>query len=271
MSETLTTLALEYPDTSQMILEDHEPLDSFINEKQQRLLTAVFYSGAKLPSQKPFPRRCQRRFIRHQKPKQVSPPDALLSLGIHAYDDWWQRKVRSYLFWEFGKPPDIVIEVISPTPGNELGSKLTDYEDLRIAYYAVYDPLKQLGENTLQVFELRGRSYVAKTDSQFADCNIGLTLWEGTFEDINATWLRWCYPDGKVIPTGDELAAIKDGQIRQALLLAIKLGLQIKFPGESEALLSEIEGINEVSLLEAIASQITTINSVEDLRGIYSS
>ena len=94
-------------------------------------------------------------------------------------------------------------------------------------------------------------------------------MWEGTFEDINATWLRWCYPDGKVIPTGDELAAIKDGQIRQALLLAIKLGLQIKFPGESEALLSEIEGINEVSLLEAIASQITTINSVEELRGIY--
>ncbi len=282
MSETLTNLALEDPDTSQMILEDDEPLDSFINEKQQRLLTAVFYSGAELPIQKPFLAAANvGLFV--TKTKSGIAPDAFLSLGIHAGDDWWQRKVRSYLFWEFGKPPDIVIEVISPTPGNELGSKLTDYAELRIPYYVVYDPLKKLGENILQVFELRGRSYVPKTDSQFADCNIGLTLWEGTFEDINATWLRWCYPDGKVIPTGDELAAMKnaelsqkdvelsqkDVEIRETLLLAIKLGLQMKFPGESEALLSEIEGINEVSLLKAIASQITTINSVEDLRGIY--
>ena len=296
MSETSTNLALEYPDTSNMILEDDEPLDSFINEKQQRLLTAVFYSGAKLPIEKPFVAAANVGLFATPAKAGIAP-DAFLSLGIHAADDWWQRKVRSYLFWEFGKSPDIVIEVISPTPGNELGSKLTDYANLRIPYYVVYDPLKKVGENTLRVFQLTGRSYVAKTDSQFADCNIGLTLWEGTFEDINATWLRWCYPDGKVIPTGDELAAIKDtqlsqkdaelsqkdtqlsqkdaelsqkdAQIRETLLLAIKLGLQMKFPGESEALLSEIEGINEVGLLEAIASQITTINSVEELRGIY--
>jgi len=282
MSETSTILALEYPDTSQMILEDDEPLDSFINEKQQRLLTAVFYSGAELPIQKPFLAAANVGLFATRAKAGIAP-DAFLSLGIHAGDDWWQRKVRSYLFWEFGKPPDIVIEVISPTPGNELGSKLTDYAELRIPYYVVYDPLKKLAENTLQVFQLTGSFYSPKESAIFSELNIGLTLWEGTFEDINATWLRWCYPDGKVIPTGDELAAMKnaelsqkdvelsqkDVEIRETLLLAIKLGLQMKFPAESEALLSEIEGINEVSLLKAIASQITTINSVEDLRGIY--
>lgn len=282
MSEILTILAHEYPDTSNMILEDDEPLDSFINEKQQRLLTAVFYSGAELPIQKPFVAAANVGLFATPAKAGIAP-DAFLSLGIHAGEDWWQRKVRSYLFWEFGKPPDIVIEVISPTPGNELGSKLTDYADLRIPYYVVYDPLKKVGKNTLRVFELRGRSYVPKTDSQFADCNIGLTLWTGTFEDINATWLRWCYPNGKVIPTGDELAAIKDAElsqkdvelsqkdveIRETLLLAIEVGLNLKFPGESEALLSEIEAINEVGLLKAIASNIATINSVEELREIY--
>jgi hypothetical protein len=298
MSETLTTLAHEYPDTSQMILEDDEPLDSFINEKQQRLLTTVFYSGAELPIQKPFLAAANvGLFV--TKTKAGIAPDAFLSLGIHAGDDWWQRKVRSYLFWEFGKPPDIVIEVISPTPGNELGSKLTDYADLRIPYYVVYDPLKKVGENTLQVFQLTGSFYSPKENGIFSEFNIGLTLWEGTFEDINATWLRWCYPDGNVIPTGDELAARKDVElsqkntelsqkdvelsqkdtqlsqkdveIRETLLLAIKLGLNLKFPGESEVLLSEIEAINEVGLLKAIASNITTINSVDDLRGIYRS
>jgi len=303
MSETLTTQIHEYPDTSKMILEDDEPLDSFINEKQQRLLTTVFYSGAELGIQEPFVAAANvGLFATPAKPGIA--PDAFLSLGIHAGEDWWQRKVRSYLFWEFGKPPDIVIEVISPTPGNELDSKLRDYAELRVPYYVVYDPLRKVGENTLRVFELRGRSYVAKTDSQFPDCNIGLTLWEGSFEGINATWLRWCYPNGEVIPTGDELAAIKDAelsqkntqlsqkdaelsqkntqlsqkdtqlsqkdaQIRQALLLAIKLGLNMKFGAESEALLSEIEGINEVGLLEAIASQIASINSVEELREIF--
>ena len=310
MSETLTILASEYPDTSQMILEDDEPLDSFINEKQQRLLTTVFYSGAELPIEKPFLAAANvGLFATRTKPGIA--PDAFLSLGIHASDDWWERKVRSYLFWEFGKSPDIVIEVISPTSGNELGSKLTDYADLRVPYYVVYDPLRKVGENTLQVFQLTGNFYSPKEDAMFPNCNIGLTLWTGTFEDVNATWLRWCYPDGNVIPTGDELAAIKDAalfqkdiqisqkdvelsqkdtqlsqkdvelskkdtqlsqkdvEIRETLLLAIKVGLNFKFPAESEALLSEIEGINDVGLLKAIASQITTINSVEELRRIY--
>ena len=42
------------PDISHMILEDDTPLDSFINEKQQRLLTTVFYSGAEIPINVPF-------------------------------------------------------------------------------------------------------------------------------------------------------------------------------------------------------------------------
>ncbi|MCL2923622.1 MAG: Uma2 family endonuclease, partial [Trichodesmium sp. MAG_R04] len=39
MSEKLTLPPHEYPDTTNMILEDDTPLDSFIDEKQQRLLT----------------------------------------------------------------------------------------------------------------------------------------------------------------------------------------------------------------------------------------
>jgi hypothetical protein len=31
-----------------------------------------------------------------------------------------------------------------------------------------------------------------------------VTLWEGTFEGLHGTWLRWCDQDGIVIPTGAE-------------------------------------------------------------------
>jgi hypothetical protein len=38
------------------------------------------------------------------------------------------------------------------------------------------------------------------------DVGLGLPLWEGTFEGVRRTWLRWSDRDGKVIPTGEERA-----------------------------------------------------------------
>ncbi|MGB3512423.1 MAG: Uma2 family endonuclease [Microcoleaceae cyanobacterium] len=116
----------EYPDTSKMILEDDTPLDSFINEKQQRLLTTVFSSSAETGINVPFIVGANVGLFSHVRDSGIVP-DVFLSLNIIGSEEWWERNVRSYLFWEFGKPPDVVIEIVSPTPGNELGSKLTDY------------------------------------------------------------------------------------------------------------------------------------------------
>ncbi|MDY6802796.1 MAG: Uma2 family endonuclease [Cyanobacteriota bacterium] len=292
MSEAFTIPPQEYPDISQMILEDDEPLDSFINEKQQRLLTTVFYSGADTGINVPFIAAANVGLFPHVRHSGIVP-DAFLSLNIAAGENWLARNVRSYLFWEFGKPPDVVIEVVSPTPGNELGSKLNDYARLGIPYYAVYDPLKKLGKTLLRVFQLQGGSYVLKNDAFFPEVNLGLTLWTGSFEKSNLTWLRWCYADGNLIPTGDELAAqknaelsfkntelsLKDAEIyrkdaqlaeeknrrKQALLFGIEMGLKFKFGDEGTAKFTEIAAIDEVELLEAIASQIPSINSLEEL------
>ncbi len=299
MSETFTLPLQEDPDISQMILEDDEPLDSFINEKQQRLLTAVFYSGADTGINVPFVAAANVGLF-PKKGDIGMAPDAFLSLNITAGENWLARNVRSYLFWEFGKPPDVVIEVVSPTPGNELDSKLTDYARLGIPYYAVYDPLKKLGETLLRVFQLQGGSYVPKNDAFFPEVNLGLTLWTGSFEKSNLTWLRWCYADGNLIPTGDELAAQKNAEIslknteislkdaeisqkdaalsqkdaqlaeernqrKQELLFGIEMGLRFKFGDEGMAKFREIAGINDVALLKAIASQIPSLNSLEEL------
>jgi hypothetical protein len=38
-----------------------------------------------------------------------------------------------------------------------------------------------------------------------APIGLGLTLWEGQFEeDVTRLWLRWCDREGNVIPTGAE-------------------------------------------------------------------
>jgi Uma2 family endonuclease len=212
----------QYPDTSHLIFQDDTPLDSFINEKQQRLLTTVFYSGGDRDRSPVWLQQGNESFIVAANVGlfgsiRQSPivPDVFLSLNVDAPQEWWDRDIRSYLFWEFGKPPEIAIEVVSPTPGNELGSKLQDYAQLRVAYYVVYDPLRRLGEPGLRVFELRGGSYIPKIDTWFPEVGLGLTVWRGTFEGINTAWLRWRYEDGEVIPTGDELAAVKNREISE--------------------------------------------------------
>ncbi len=275
MTETLTLASHEYPDTSQMILEDDAPVDSFINEKQQRLLATVFYSGADTGIKVPFVAAANVGLFPHVRHKGIVP-DAFLSLNIEAGEQWLERNVRSYLFWEFGKAPDVVIEVVSPTPGNELGSKLKDYAKLGIPYYVVFDPLHKLGETVLRVFQLEAGNYVAKNDAWFPSINLGLTLWTGSFENSNYTWLRWCYADGTVVPTGDELAAQKDAefseqsaQLKQMSLLAIEMGLKLKFPEESGEVFSEVSTINDLDVLRAIASQLSHISSVAELRQIY--
>ncbi len=289
MTEALTLASHEYPDTSQMTLEDDAPVDSFINEKQQRLLATVFYSGADTGIKVPFVAAANVGLFPHVRHKGIVP-DAFLSLNIEAGDEWLERNVRSYLFWEFGKAPDVVIEIVSPTPGNELGSKLKDYAKLGIPYYVVFDPLHKLGETVLRVFQIQGTDYVAKKDAWFPSINLGLTLWTGSFENANYTWLRWCYADGSVVPTGDELTAQKnaeisrqeveisqkdakiseqDGQLKQMSMLAIEMGLKLKFPEESVEILSEISTINDLELLKAIASQLANIASVAQLRQMY--
>ncbi|MBI4770116.1 MAG: Uma2 family endonuclease, partial [Chloroflexi bacterium] len=50
-------------------------------------------------------------------------PDAFLSLDVEAPADLWPKRNRSYFLWEYGKPPDVVIEVVSNREGHETGRK----------------------------------------------------------------------------------------------------------------------------------------------------
>ncbi|TAE03045.1 MAG: Uma2 family endonuclease, partial [Oscillatoriales cyanobacterium] len=170
-------------------------------------------------------------------------------------------------------PPEIAIEIVSPTPGNELGSKFTDYALMGVMYYVVYDPLGELSDRPLQIFQLQGGRYVPKTDTWFPLVDLGLTLWRGVFESVNDTWLRWCDAEGNVIPTVEELAArlsqTSQNQTKQALLQGIQLGLQLKFESSGLEIFAEISAIDDLNLLQSITSSLFTVEGLEDLRQIY--
>jgi Uma2 family endonuclease len=197
-------------DVSDVVTEDDTPVDNILSEKTQRLLTEPLYSSWSGPP--PLDGGSERRsfvaaanvgiFGTLKEPPIV--PDVFLSLDVEIHPDFWKKENRTYFIHKFGKPPEVVIEIVSNTKGHELDLKLRRYAWLRVAYYVVWDPDKQLGDVTLQVYELRGLRYELVNRRVFDEIGLGVTEWTGPFENLEGTWLRWCLPDGTLIPTGAE-------------------------------------------------------------------
>jgi Uma2 family endonuclease len=219
-----------------LVTEDDTPVDNILSEKQQRLLTEPLYSSW-TPSASAEHPTAPRPFIVaanvgifssvHEPPL---VPDVFLSLDVRVAENLHEKRHRSYFFWEFGKAPEVVIEIVSNTKGNETGSKLRDYARIGILYYVIYDPTEQLSTQVLQVYELQVGRYQPRADQYFLHLGLGMTLWTGSYEGQTDTWLRWCDAQGQVIPTGAERA-------QQAAARAERLAAQLRALGvEPEAL-----------------------------------
>jgi Uma2 family endonuclease len=210
MSVPLLDSEITAPDISHLSLEDETPVDNFQSEKQMRLLVEPLYSSAQLAQ--PFIAAANVGLFYGLKQDPIVP-DVFLSLDVEMPADWSQRQNRSYLFWEFGKPPEVAIEVVSNREGSELSRKKLTYAGIGVAYYAVFDPLAQLQKpdqmngDLLKVFGLTRRHYEElQPPFWLPEVSLGLTLWEGEFENQTGHWLRWCNQQGEVIPTGKEQA-----------------------------------------------------------------
>jgi Uma2 family endonuclease len=194
-------------DISHLITEDDTPVEIFLSEKNQRLLTEPIYTvrPAGLTSEQFIVAANVGVFyLLHE---QAIVPDVFLSLGVQMPDSWEAKEHRSYMIWEFGKPPEVVIEIVSRTPGNEATDKLKRYERVGVDYYVIFDPYRYLNDNLLTVYERReGRLQPMNRPWFFPSVGLGVMLWNGVFEGQRGLWLRWCDQEGNPIPTGAELA-----------------------------------------------------------------
>ena len=217
-------------DISHLVIEDDTPVDNFQSEKHQRLLVEPLYSFQAIPS--PFLVAANVGLFYQIKGEPVVP-DVMLSLGLQTASDYAERRNRAYFVWEFGKVPEVCIEIVSNQEGSELilsrkaqqkqktKSKKDIYAQIGVPYYVVFDPLKQIqGEAEmngalLRVWALSPTGYQALTPTDginhtgqsvwMEGVGVGLTLWEGPFEDdLTRLWLRWRDQNGHVIPTGAE-------------------------------------------------------------------
>ncbi|MDF5711978.1 MAG: Uma2 family endonuclease [Nostoc sp. S4] len=204
------------PDAKLLVTEDDTPVDNFASAKQQRLLVSSLYSS--LQNQTFLAEANVGIYYTDLQPPIV--PDVFLSLDVQVPENWWEKQNRCYMVWRSGKPPEVVLEIVSNKEGDKLGKKLQIYEHMRASYYIVYDPNQQLGEKVLHVYELRGRRYFETPETWLEQVSLGITLWEGEFESRQDTWLRWCYQDRTVLPTGDERASQAE---QRAQILAERL------------------------------------------------
>lgn len=184
------------------VVEDDAP-KYLPSEKQQRLLTEPLYSSWRGP--RPFLAAANVGIF----PSVHTPPivpDMFLSLGVEAPQDWWAKRHRTYFAWEFGKAPEVVMEIVSNREGDELTRKLDAYGRMGVAYYVVYDPQRLLQTEPVALYVRQGAAWNQAEDLRLEGVGLSLTLWRGTFEDREDEWLRWCDAAGELIPTGAERA-----------------------------------------------------------------
>ncbi len=181
--------------------------------------------------------------VRH--PQWHKRPDWFLVVDVPRLYE--QRDLRrSYVIWQEGNPPTVVVEFLSPgTEAEDLGrfynrtaedsegestnvvasavvlsgdnqatkakppGKFEVYEtQLRVPYYFVYSRFTQ----RLCYFKLEGRQYQEQPLYPEAplvwlnDLEIGLGIWQGEFEGVTAAWLRWCDQEGNWLLTDTEQA-----------------------------------------------------------------
>ncbi|MBI3329186.1 MAG: Uma2 family endonuclease [Nitrospinae bacterium] len=138
--------------------------------------------------------------VRHQD---FRGPDFFVVLDVP------RRERKSWVVWQEGKGPDVVIELLSEsTAAQDKGEKKQIYQErLRVPEYFWFDPFS--GE--WAGFALREGVYMAldpDAQERLVSQRLGLALvrWEGTYQGITAGWLRWATLEGALLPTPQEAA-----------------------------------------------------------------
>jgi len=202
-------------------------------------------------------------------PNWYKRPDWFASVGVpNLYED---KDLRlSYVVWQEGVTPLVIIELLSPSTENEDLGKTTKikkssrkgkeeeeippkweaYESiLKVPYYFTYDHLTK----KILAFQLSSDGYISfLPNSQgfyyLPDVELYLGLWTGYYEKASTIWLRWYDQHFNLIPTPLERAqAEKERERIEKEALAEKL---VSANREKEALFAKLKalGIDPSSL-----------------------
>lgn len=193
------------PDISHIEIEDGEPVDNIFSEKQQQLLLDSLEVSVKDDLRPVVALANVGLFASPDQSPLV--PDVMVAFQKIAPGPLDKKKNKTYFIWNYGSPPDIVIEIVSNQEGREATHKLQKYAEWRVGHYVIYDPFEYLGSRKLRCYQLRGRHYVELLEpTRLPDFGLGFEIREGLYRGFDAPWLRWTDESGELLLTGSERA-----------------------------------------------------------------
>ena len=154
-------------------------------------------------------------------------PDWFLAVDVPRLYDGTELR-NSYVVWQESVSPLVVVEFLSPgTEAEDLGPFYNDRETietipprkwrvyeqiLRVPYYIVFSRYTGI----VRFFRLVGARYEehpvenqspVQPQLWIPELELGLGVWQGTFDGIDHCWLRWCDRSGNWLLTDTELEA----------------------------------------------------------------
>jgi Uma2 family endonuclease len=115
---------------------------------------------------------------------------------------------EGWVVWEEGdRYPDLIVELLSPTTrdNDRKGKKKLYASVFKTPEYFLYDP----DTGVLEGFRLSGDLYQpippnpqGRIPSEQLGAELG--LWQGLYENHDATWVRLSHPEGHLVPTEGE-------------------------------------------------------------------
>jgi Uma2 family endonuclease len=140
-------------------------------------------------------------------------PDFFAVLGVP------KGERRSWVVWEEGRGPDVVIELLSPTTAatDKNEKKLIYQNQMRVSDYFWFDPFNP---DDWAGFSLQHGVYqpiAPDEENHLVSQALGLLLlhWQGSYKGVETTWLRWATLEGELLPTMEEQERQRTEQERQ--------------------------------------------------------
>lgn len=207
MSETtLTALDIQLPPTqAELPYDDGIPMESSRHKAQMDLLIDALMSWLE---QREDGYVGGNMFVYYSlaqvRNKDFKGPDFFVVLGVS------KEERKSWVVWEEGKAPDVVIELLSESTAaaDKNEKKLIYQNQMRVPEYFWYDPFNPDDWAGFSIHQSTYQPIAPNAENQLVSQSLGLALqhWQGRYKGIDATWLRWATLEGELLLTAEEIA-----------------------------------------------------------------
>ncbi|HXT35051.1 MAG TPA: Uma2 family endonuclease [Chloroflexota bacterium] len=167
-------------------------------------------------------------------------PDMMVSLDAGEGDPLYEDKRRQYRIWDEGKPPELVIELASPSTveRDEVGKK-EDYAAMGVREYVLFDPAGTMLQPRLQVYRLTGSHY-EPVPADPAGAVESAVLAGYAWVRVGDLLRLWDRASRRLVPTPEERA---DREAVRAERETARADMEMQARRQAEARIRELEAL----------------------------